>query len=64
MLLASTRKVCGLIIILSKSFYCISIYPPGSQESDGGAHTMGKQLPRPVSGNTKILLSACNLIEI
>ena len=45
------------------SFY-LYIYPPDSQESDGGTNTMGKQLPRPASGNAKILLSACNLMEI
>ena len=44
-------------------FY-LYIYPPDSQESDGGANTKGKQLSRPASGDTKIFLSACNLIEI
>ena len=44
-------------------FY-LYIYPPDSQESDRGANTYGRQLPRPASGDTKILLSACNLIDI
>ena len=43
-------------------FY-LCIYPPDSQESDGGANTWGRQLPRPASGDAKILLSASNLIE-
>ena len=40
------------------------IYPPDSQESDGGANAWGKQLLRPTSGDCKILLSASYLIEI
>ena len=36
-------------------FY-LYIYPPDSQESDGGANTYG----RPASEDTKILLSVCN----
>ena len=35
-----------------------------SQESDGGANTYGRQFSRPASGDVKILLTACNLIEI
>ena len=45
-------------------YFYLYIYPPDSQESDGGANTEGRQLPRPASGDTKILLSACNLIKI
>ena len=40
------------------------MYPPDSQESDGGANTLGKELPRPAYGDFKMLLFACNLIEI
>ena len=48
-----------LFLFIYFLFY-LYIYPPDSQESDGGANT----LPRPASGDTKILLYACNLIEI
>ena len=51
-------------MIKSFSFFYLSIYPPDSHESDGGANTEGKQLPWPASGDAKMLLSACNLIEI
>ena len=44
-------------------YFNLYIYPPDSQESDGGANTQGGQLPRPASGDAKILLSAYNLIE-
>ena len=40
------------------------MYPPESQESDGGANTKGRPLLRTVSGDPKIFLSACNLIDI
>ena len=43
-------------------FIYLYIYPPDSQESDGGANIKRRQLPRPASADTKILLSACNLI--
>ena len=43
-------------------YFCI--YPPDSQESDGDANALDKQLPRPAFGDAKILLFACNLIEI
>ena len=50
-----------------KKFYLflfyLYIYPPDSQESDGGANTFGRQLPRPASGNAKILLSVWNLTK-
>ena len=36
------------------SFY-LYVYPPDSQESDGGANTLGKQLPQPAFGDAKIL---------
>ena len=49
--------------ILFYLFY-LYIYPPEWQESSGGANTKGRQLPQPASGDTKILLSACNLIEV
>ena len=49
--------------ILFYLFY-LYIYSPDSQESDGGANTYDNQLPQPASRDTKILLSACNLIEI
>ena len=42
---------------LKKYLVYIYIYPPDSQESDGGAYTYGKQLPRPAFGDAKILLS-------
>ena len=42
----------------------LSVYPPDSLESNGGANIKGKQLPQPASRDAKILLSACNLIEI
>ena len=45
-------------------FFYPYIYPPDSQESDRGANTKGKQLPRSASGDAKILLSACNLIDM
>ena len=45
-------------------FFNTYIYPPDSQESDPGANTKGKQLPRPASENAKILLSACNLMDM
>ena len=45
-------------------YFHLYIYPPDLQESDGGANTYGRQLPRPASGDAKILLSASNLIEI
>ena len=35
-------------------------YSADWQESDGGANTLGKQLPQPASGDAKILLSASN----
>ena len=38
-------------------FY-LYFYPPDSQESDRGANTQGSELPRPASGNAKILLFA------
>ena len=44
-------------------FY-LYIYPSVSRESDGGAIYRVGKLPRPASGDAKILLSACNLIEI
>ena len=44
-------------------FYLLS-YPPGSQKSDRGANTLGRQLPRPASEDAEILLSTCNLIDI
>ena len=49
---------------LFKKIFYLYIYPPDSQESDGGAIHRGKQLPRPASGDAKILLSASNLVEI
>ena len=44
---------------LSFSFFpfYLYIYPPDSQESDGGAIAWGKQLFQPASGDAKILLS-------
>ena len=36
-------------------FY-LYIYPPDSQESDRGANTWGRQLPRPASGDIAIRL--------
>ena len=42
-------------------FY-LYICPPESQESDQTVDTEGK--PRPAFGDAKILLSACNLIDI
>ena len=36
-------------------FY-LYIYSPDSQESDVSANTYGKQLPRPASGDVKIVL--------
>ena len=50
-------------LILFYLFY-LYIYLPDLQESDGGTNTYGRQLPPPTSGDTKILLSACNLIKI
>ena len=41
----------------------IYIYPPDSQENDGGAYTYGKQLPRPAFGDAVIAVR-WNLIEI
>ena len=38
-------------------FY-LYIYASDSQESNGGANTSGRQLPRPASEDAKILLSA------
>ena len=52
--LKTTQFFRKYFIYLFFLFY-LYIYPPGSQESDGGAH------PRPASGDSKILLSACNL---
>ena len=43
-----------IYFILFYLYICL----PDSQESDGGANIQGKQLPRPVSGDPKILLSA------
>ena len=40
------------------------IYPPDSKESDGGANTWDKQLPRRGFGDAKILLSGWNFVEI
>ena len=45
-------------------FVYFYIYPADLQESDGGANPQGGQLPRPASGDAKILLSDRNLIEI
>ena len=45
-------------------YFYLYIYPPDSQESDGGAIHRVSNLPRPASGDAKILLSASNLIEI
>ena len=42
MTLLATRK--------QRFYFYLNIYPPDSQESDGGANTYGKQLPRPASG--------------
>ena len=57
------EKECALLFYFLFLFY-FYIYSSDSQESDGGANTYGKHLPRPASGDAKILLSACNLIEI
>ena len=40
------------------------MFSPDSQESDGDANTLGKQISRSASRDAKILLYACNLIEI
>ena len=45
-------------------YFYLYIYPPDSQESDGGACLQWLQLPRPASGDAKILLSASNLRDI
>ena len=46
------------------AFFYLYIYPPDLQESNGGANTQNRQLPRPASEDVKILLFAYNLIEI
>ena len=51
-------------IYLFLFYFYLYIYPPDSQESDGGAIHRVSNLPRPASGDAKILLSASNLIEI
>ena len=59
------RRDGGFIYFFIYLFlFYLYIYPPDSQESDKGTNTYGRQLPRPASGDIKILLSACNLIEI
>ena len=47
-------------VILFLFFSHLYNYPPDSQKTDKGANTQGKQLPRPVFGDAKILLSARN----
>ena len=57
--------LCLLLLKLGKATYghpCI--YPPDSQQSDRSTNTYRKKLPQPASKDAKILLSACNLIEI
>ena len=49
---------------LEAILFYLYISSPDSRKSDGGANTKGRQLPRPASGDIKILLSAYNLIEI
>ena len=56
-------KALGIFFFFYFYFY-LYIYPPDSQESDGGAIHRVSNLPRPASGDAKILLSASNLIEI
>ena len=46
-----THLTAGIIFIL----FCLHSYLPDPQESDAGANTEGKQLPRPTSGDAKIL---------
>ena len=53
----------NLFLFIFYLFY-LYIYPPDLQESNGGANTLGRQLPQPASGDAKILLFACSLIEI
>ena len=62
--MTARRKCLGFSKKIFLFLIYLYIYPPDSQVSDGGANTWGRQLPRPASGDTKILLSACNLIEI
>ena len=57
------KQIANILFYLFILFY-LYIYLPDSQESDGGANTLGRQLPRPASGGAMILLSACNVIEI
>ena len=45
-----------LFVIKHLNFH-LYIYPSDSLESHGGANKKGKQLPRPASGDAKILLS-------
>ena len=54
----------GTVSFFFYFYFYLYIYPPDSQESDGGAIHRVSNLPRPASGDAKILLSASNLIEI
>ena len=45
-------------------YFCLYAYLLDSRGNDGSANTKGKQLPRPAFRDVKMLLSACNLIEI
>ena len=58
------RKILDSVDAETNFFFNLYIYPSDSLESDGGANKEGRQLTRPASRNGKILLSACNLIEI
>ena len=53
-----TDSIVRIIIAIIYFYFYLYIYPPDSQKSDGDANTEGKQLPRPASGDAKILLSA------
>ena len=64
-MVAVTKHVEEMEVAEMKIFlFHLYIDVPDSQESDGGNNTYSKQLPRPATGDTKILLSACTLIEI
>ena len=58
------NKAPIVVFIYLFILFHLYIYPPDSQEIEGGANTEDRQLPRPASGDAKILLFTCNLIEI
>ena len=50
------------VTVQTYRFFCLCIYPPDAQESDGGAYTQDKQIPQPAFKNVNILLFPWNFL--